>query len=68
MSIVHQVEEEVNQVRSRLHHASQNNQQIFNKVQDWMGLLAKRNQPMDELRACIKQLNVEISTLINPLE
>ena len=68
MSTIHPVEEEVNRVQSRLHQATQNSQQIFNKVQDYMGLLAKCNQPMHGLRTCITQLNVDIAILINPIE
>jgi hypothetical protein len=42
--------------------------QIFQLVNDWVGLLEPRNKPVEDLRAQIKQMNQEAQAITDPVE
>ena len=41
---------------------------IFREVSDWMGIIARHNQTLEDVHARIKLLNEEVVVTMDPLE
>jgi hypothetical protein len=48
--------------------SAQPNARIFHEVSDWMGIIARCNQTLEDVRARIQFLNEEVAVTMDPLE
>jgi hypothetical protein len=59
---------EGNNARETLHKHTTECKNIFREVSDWMGIIARRNQVLEDVCTKIQVLNEEFATTMDPLE
>jgi hypothetical protein len=59
---------EGNNARATLHKCTTECTRIFHEVSDWMGIIARCNQTMEDVCARIQSLNEEVVVTMDPLE
>ena len=59
---------EGNNAWATLHKYTTESTKIFRDVGDWMGIIARRNQTLEDVRTKIQVLNEEVATTMDPLE
>jgi hypothetical protein len=59
---------EGNNVRETLHKRTTECMRIFRKVSDWMGIIARHNQTLEDMRENIQSLNEEVVVTMYSLE
>jgi hypothetical protein len=59
---------EGNNAQATLHKCTTECTQIFREVSDWMGIIARRNQSLEDVRTRIQVLNEEVAATMDPLE
>jgi hypothetical protein len=59
---------EGNNARATLHKWTVECTKIFREVSDWMGIISRRNQTLEDLRTKIQSLNEEVFITLDPLE
>jgi hypothetical protein len=59
---------EGNNARATLHKRTTECTNIFREVSDWMGIIARRNQTLEDVRTRIQVLNEEVAATMDPLE
>jgi hypothetical protein len=59
---------EGNNARATLHKCTTECTKIFCEVSDWMGIMARHNQTLEEVHARIQFLNEEVVVTMDPLE
>jgi hypothetical protein len=57
-----------NNARATLHKQTMDCTRIFKEVSDWMGIIARRNQVLEEVRTKIQVLNEEVAVTMDPME
>jgi hypothetical protein len=57
-----------NNARATLHKHTEECKQIFREVSDWMGIIARRNQVLEEVHTKIQVLNEEVAATMDPME
>jgi cysteinyl-tRNA synthetase len=59
---------EGNNAREALHKCTTECTRIFHEVSDWMGIIARRNQTLEDVHTRIQSLNEEVAVTMDPLE
>jgi hypothetical protein len=59
---------EGNNARATLHKCTIECTKIFREVSDWMGIMTRRNQNLEEVSARIQLLNEEVVVTMEPLK
>ena len=59
---------EGNNARVTLHKRTAECITIFKEFSDWMGIISRRNQTLEDLRLQIQSLNEEVTNTLDPLE
>jgi hypothetical protein len=59
---------EGNNARETLHKRTTECTRIFHEVSDWMGIIARHNQTLEDVCAKIQSLNEEVVVTMDPLE
>jgi hypothetical protein len=57
-----------NNARATLHKHTVECKLIFREVSDWMGIITRHNQVLEEVRTKIQVLNEEVSPTMDPME
>jgi DNA repair ATPase RecN len=57
-----------NNARVTLHKKTTDCTRIFKEVSDWMGIIARRNQVLEEVHTKIQVLNEEVAVTMDPIE
>jgi hypothetical protein len=57
-----------NNARAALHKHTEECKQIFREVSDWMGIIARCNQVLEEVHTKIQVLNEEVAATMDPME
>jgi hypothetical protein len=57
-----------NNARATLHKRTTKCIKIFREVSDWMGIITRCNQTLEDMHARIQLLNEEVATTMDPLE
>jgi hypothetical protein len=59
---------EGNNAREALHKHTNECTKIFREVSDWMGIIARHNEVLEDVRTKIQVLNEEVAAMMDPLE
>jgi hypothetical protein len=59
---------EGNNSRATLHKCTTEYTKILRKVSDWVGIISRHNQTLEDVRTRIQVLNDEVATTMDPLE
>jgi hypothetical protein len=59
---------EGNSARSTLYKRTTECTKIFHEVSDWMGIITRRNQTLEDVDAIIQLLNEEVAVTMDPLK
>jgi hypothetical protein len=59
---------EANNSQATLHKHTTECTNIFREVSDWMGIIARCKQVLEDVRTKIHVLNEEVAAMMNPLE
>jgi hypothetical protein len=57
-----------NDARATMHKHTAECTKTFMEFNDWMGIMARRNQVLEDVRTRIQVLNEEVAATIDPME